>query len=149
MPRAKNRPMRATERAALAAGLLRRWGPHDTAGTMADRFDTSKRRVVEALEEPFDQVRALVRNGATPGVIADETGFPHEFVAYAVRVIRGRGAQARRMKTPTSYEIAADGGSRSKSTTGARGGPRPKRAPRPNTKPPPSGIELADWVEGE
>ena len=84
MPRSKKRRMRRNERLGMVGGLVHRWGPNDTKSTMAERFDTTERRILEALREPFGQIRPLVRDRATIKSIVDRTGMPHDFVAYAV-----------------------------------------------------------------
>lgn len=152
MPRSKDRPLRPNERAALELGLVRHWESGDTAATMAAKFDTSKRRVVEALEVPFAQVRALERKGAGADVIAQEMSLPPGFVAYVLRSIQARATKMREQhQPPSSYDVGHSHVEAVRPPS-PRGGPRPRRKSRPRqatSTAPKNDHDLDDWLKLE
>lgn len=146
MPRAKTRRrMRPNEREALAAGLTGRWSEGDTAESMAIHLGTSKRRVVEALQIPFGEIRPLVRNRATERAILDATGYSQTFVAYAMRTFKAleQDQLTQRIRNrPIPYEEATRGPSGPRVRLRS-GGPKRKRPPQPKRQHDVSDAEKA------
>ena len=84
--RPNHRPLRKDERANFARGLLKLWGPRDNVTTMAQRFNTSEGRVLEAVRDHIQAVGDLwAEGGNSADDIAREIVVPQNFALYGIR----------------------------------------------------------------
>lgn len=86
MPRAKKRPMRARAREDLSRGVMRKWDIGDSPSDVALKLQMPRRRVLEALEYPTRHVCRLAAHGEKLSDICRMTGYPSEFVLWAMKL---------------------------------------------------------------
>ncbi|HVF53177.1 MAG TPA: hypothetical protein VNC78_06165 [Actinomycetota bacterium] len=102
-------------------------------GDIAARLQTTPRRVVEAMQEPFRVVGGAVRRGKKLQEIAEETGYPPALVHYcATAAIAAHKAHCRERRG-TEYEKAMGTTGRSKSGD-RRAWEPPRKAIKPSRR---------------